>query len=526
MAEKSQDLSKQEKAIIDNEDDQLKPTLTTNVGQVEELDEAGIFLREHNFSQAYLAELLEDKELNKKIIRRIDWTLMPLLCGTYFLQYIDKQALSYSAVYDLFPSTNMSSNQYSWLASIFYFAYLVAEWPASYLAQHYPTGRVVACFVFIWGSIMLITASCHNFTGMAICRFLLGVFESVITPCFMMIVSMWYVKAEQPSRAGTFYCFNGVGSMTGGILFYAVGHAKGFPIWKIIFVLCGGVTVLWGILLFFYLPSSIMSSRAFNPEQKALLIARSQTNRTGVYNRKIKWSQIVEALSDPQVWMLFFFTLLNEIINGGIANFGKLIVKGVAGGDPLLATAYGIPQGAFQVVFVFSGPWLASKFKNSRTIIMALYLCPTIIGATIMWQMPRSNKVGCLLGYYITGSFVASLVLALQLPATNVGGYTKRVTATAFVFLAYCVGNIIGPHAFLAKEAPIYQTGCKLILACAAGQIALALGLRALLIWRNRQRDNLAVEAQGSINLDIEADDADLLNDLTDFQNPKFRYAS
>jgi hypothetical protein len=42
------------------------------------------------------------------------------------------------------------------------------------------------------------------------------------------------------------------------------------------------------------------------------------------------------------------------------------------------------------------------------------------------------------------GAFIASLVLALQLPASNVGGYTKRTTATAIVFLAYCVGNIIG----------------------------------------------------------------------------------
>ena len=114
-------------------------------------------------------------------------------------------------------------------------------------------------------------------------------------------------------------------------------------------------------------------------------------------------------------------------------------------------------------------------------------------------------------------------MLALQLPAANVGGYTKRVTATAFVFLAYCIGNIIGPHAFLAKEAPIYQTGCKLILACAAGQIALALGLRALLIWRNKKRDSQA--AVDGTNIEIEAGDADLMNDLTDLQNPKFRYA-
>lgn len=111
-------------------------------------------------------------------------------------------------------------------------------------------------------------------------------------------------------------------------------------------------------------------------------------------------------------------------------------------------------------------------------------------------------------------------MLALQLPATNVGGYTKRVTATAFVFLAYCIGNIIGPHAFLEEEAPIYETGCKLILSCAAGQIVLTLGLRAMLIQRNKERDRAAAEAGVSMGVD-----ADVYEDLTDFQNPHFRYA-
>lgn len=41
-------------------------------------------------------------------------------------------------------------------------------------------------------------------------------------------------------------------------------------------------------------------------------------------------------------------------------------------------------------------------------------------------------------------AYVASLVQALQMPASNLGGYTKRFTATAFVFVAYCIGMING----------------------------------------------------------------------------------
>jgi MFS family permease len=34
---------------------------------------------------------------------------------------------------------------------------------------------------------MLLTAATHNFAGFAAMRFLLGVFESIVTPAFMMV---------------------------------------------------------------------------------------------------------------------------------------------------------------------------------------------------------------------------------------------------------------------------------------------------------------------------------------------------
>jgi sugar phosphate permease len=147
---------------------------------VGDLDAAEVFLRNHNFSHAYLHELLQDEVACKKLVRKINWTLMPLLCGTYLLQYIDKQALSYAAVFDLFTSTKTTSEEYSWLTSIFYFGYLVSEWPSSYLAQHFPTGKVLSAFVTTWGCVLMLTAACSNFTGLAICRFILGCLEAPI----------------------------------------------------------------------------------------------------------------------------------------------------------------------------------------------------------------------------------------------------------------------------------------------------------------------------------------------------------
>lgn len=172
-------------------DGSLQKVESLTAGEVKDLDATEVFLRQHNFSNEYLHELLEDKERNKRLVRKIDMVVLPLLAGTYVLQYIDKQALSYAAVFDLFTDTGITGDQYSWFASIFYFAYLAAEYPWVFLAQKTRMGKVVTGCVISWGSVLMLTAACSNFGGLAACRFLLGVFEAPITTCFMMMVSMW-----------------------------------------------------------------------------------------------------------------------------------------------------------------------------------------------------------------------------------------------------------------------------------------------------------------------------------------------
>lgn len=86
-----------------------------NVPTTAMLDESELFLQRHGIPRSRLAEILaaNDEETDSVLRLRIDWTLMPLLCGTYMLQFIDKQALSSSAVFDLFPSTGITASEYS-----------------------------------------------------------------------------------------------------------------------------------------------------------------------------------------------------------------------------------------------------------------------------------------------------------------------------------------------------------------------------------------------------------------------------
>jgi hypothetical protein len=110
-------LSPMEKVESNTFDDVTKG----EIQDISVLDEAEAFLRDNGYDWAHVHALLQDESTTKRILRKIDWTIMPLLCGTFMLQYIDKSALAYSAVFDLFTNAHISGDQYSWLGSLFYF---------------------------------------------------------------------------------------------------------------------------------------------------------------------------------------------------------------------------------------------------------------------------------------------------------------------------------------------------------------------------------------------------------------------
>ena len=100
--------------------------------------------------------------------------------------------------------------------------------------------------------------------------------------------------------------------MVGGILYYGVGQAKRWDIWRIIYVLCGRVTVVWSGILFFYLPDNVLTAKRFSVEERAMLIAWTAAYRTGVYNRKIKTEHTWEVFCDAQVWLAAVLLCLAE----------------------------------------------------------------------------------------------------------------------------------------------------------------------------------------------------------------------
>jgi len=138
-------------------------------------DKAAILLESHE-------RIVVSSEENKRVLRKIDLVILPILLSVYFLQSLDKTTLSYASVFGLIEDANLNPNsdQYSWLGSIVYIAQLVMQPIVAVLLVKFPIGRFTGIMVFTWGCILCGMAGTRNFAGLMATRFLLGAFESAV----------------------------------------------------------------------------------------------------------------------------------------------------------------------------------------------------------------------------------------------------------------------------------------------------------------------------------------------------------
>ncbi|RLL93481.1 hypothetical protein CFD26_101905 [Aspergillus turcosus] len=458
----------------------------------------------------------------KRVLRKIDTRLIPLLFVIYMLQYLDKNSLNFASVYGLQQGTKLHGQDYSWLGSIFYFGYLIAQYPAGYALQRLPMGKFLSITTIIWGALLMTTPACHNFAGIATNRFLLGLVEAVVNPGFVLLMSMWYTAQEQPLRLEAYYCTNGIATMFGGLIGYAVGHiTSGLPRWMYVFLIFGAVSIATGIISLLLLPDLPSTARFLTRRERAIAVDRVARNQQGVKNHHFKWEQVWQAARDPKTWLLFVMAVGAQVPNSALTSFTSIIV-GSFGFDTLGTQYLQIPGGAVQFLALLVGGWVATTFgerfhSRSACMIVANSIC--IIGSGLLVGLPDTNKWGRLVALWLCYFQGLGFSMSLTMVSSNVAGYTKKQVTGALLFTGYCVGNIIGPQTFRESEAPGYRSA---YIAMLVGYMVKLVSITALYVYmylENRRRDRMSAEES-----DEDKGIENGMLDQTELDNKQFRY--
>ena len=356
--------------------------------------------------------------------------------------------LSLTVVKD--PNTKaatVSTSRLSWATSLVYFGTLTGLYPLTLAVQRFKPGRLLGIIVVLWAGTVMATAGVTSWQGLYIQRFFLGFLESVIPTAASMIISNYYTQREQALRQSAWLWTPGIAKILGGLLNYGFAHVHGGSLdsWQYLYLLAGVLTLLLG-LPWLAIPDSPVTAWFLSHEERIVAVERLRNGQTGVKSHKIKIKQMIEALRDIKLWLLFLMSTLTWVANGAITGFGPLIVSAF-GWNSFQSILLQCPQGAFTSISILLPGYLSSRIPNSRIILLILFCLPTIAGFVMIWKSTWSHHAATpLVGYSIIGCFsgVGSQIFALAM--SNVAGATKKSCMAASVWAGFVVGNIVGPQ--------------------------------------------------------------------------------
>lgn len=133
-------------------------------------------------------------------------------------------------------------------------------------------------------------------------------------------------------------------------------------------------------------------------------------------------------------------------------------------GFSVLETQYmQIPGSVIQIFSLLASGYIGSHFPNMRCAVMfGGNLVCVISGGVLVGLNPGpnglDNKWGRLVALWFCSFQSVGFSMSLTMVSSNVAGYTKKQITGAFLFVGYCVGNIIGPQTFISTEAPLYKS--------------------------------------------------------------------
>ncbi|KAK7969970.1 hypothetical protein PG996_001592 [Apiospora saccharicola] len=486
-------------------------------------------------------------EDEKRLLRKIDLRIVPLMFGCYFLQYLDKTLINYANVMGLRQDTGITGDQYSELATVFYVTYLAFEFPTAYLMQRLPTAKFLGVNVLLWGLMVTCNSTSHNWAGLVSLRVLLGCFEASVAPALILITTMWYKKSEQPPRVGFWYVGTGVAKIVGALTSFGFQHytRNDFKSWQVMFLVWGLATIAVGALVLLFMPDNPMTAR-LSEQEKRWAIERLRTNMTGVENKHFKLLQFLECLADPQTYLLVLMVLTSNIPNGFISSYQATVIQSF-GWTSKQTALLSMPSGAIAIACTLGATWFAGRFGLRGPGIIAL-LGIGFTGSCLMAFLPSERYVaGKMAGNYLANFIGSSLPLMVSFhllsfdrsytvlrhikedettltgcfaqysyAGANYAGHTKKVTMNAIVLISFCAGNIIGPLTFRDEDAPEYIPA-KIVMVVTTASAAVLTGILMLYYrWENKRRDRLFAG-------EVHTENSEFF-DLTDRENHEFRY--
>ncbi|KAF6760841.1 major facilitator superfamily domain-containing protein [Ephemerocybe angulata] len=389
-----------------------------------------------------------DPQAVARVLRKIDWRMLPLLGFVYSISLIDRTNLGVARISGMGKDLNINIGERYSIASMVYFPpYILLEIPGNIILRWLGARSWITICVVGWGAAQTGMAFVPSWGLLCLTRVLLGAFEAGFFPAMAFIITTWYKRHEVQKRLAIFYLT--AISLTGfsSILAYAlqlIGDRGGLRGWRWIFLLEGLMTIVLGLLTWFV-------NTFLSKEETKLVLDRIEADRRDslpdpITLRKDMGHSRANTRTTPAGFMFMSSTMPAYTI----AFFTSILLSGMGFGtrDSLLL---GAPPYAISCYFF---AWISDK-TNRRAIWIFLQSLITITGLMV-------TGYGNLNGVRYFGLFLINMGASGCIP----GILAYRSVSTALVVAFGGVGGIFSTLVFRQKDYPDYIPGIWATMAC------------------------------------------------------------
>ncbi|KAK2779746.1 nicotinic acid plasma membrane transporter [Colletotrichum kahawae] len=424
------------------------------------------------------SHLTIDPVAEKKLLRKLDFWLAPMMIICFLVAYLDRSNIGNAAIAGMNEDLNLTGNRLNVAVTVFYVTYITFEIPASLILKKARPSRLIPFFILAWSATVVGSAFVTNYASLLATRLLIGMFESGLFPCLTLYLSTFYKREEQARRISYLFVAAALSGAFGGLLAYGLTSlhgAGGLAGWRWLFLIEGVISLAVGLAIIVLLPDSFETAKWLTEDDKNLMRIRAEQAR--VYqgeSENFDKTEVKLAFMDPKVWLSAACQFCANTWSFGFGTFLPVIIRG----------------------FGYSSIKTQLLTLNKRAIFMVPMALVTATGYALMLGVSMKATGVQYFATFVTATGIYCVVgLNVTWISNSNAGYFKRATA---IGLQQTIGNSAGLMAGQIYRITASDGRYTIGHAVSLGTITVA-SVGYFTMWTilnkiNNRRDNMSID--------------------------------
>jgi Major Facilitator Superfamily len=225
--------------------------------------------------------------VERSAIRKIAVRLVPFVALMFFINYLDRTAISFAGPNGMNEDLGLTAAQFGLASGVFFIGYILLEIPSNIALHKFGARKWLARIMVSWGIVSLLFTFVQNVEGLYALRVILGIAEAGFFPGAILFLSLWVPARYRSKVLALFYVAQPLTTVIGAPLAGALISADGIlglEGWRFMFLCVSLPAIVIGVIAWFYLSDKPADAKWLTTQEKTWLtgeLTMEESAKTG-----------------------------------------------------------------------------------------------------------------------------------------------------------------------------------------------------------------------------------------------------